>query len=70
LTRSHLHRQQVLDQWCISYFSGLKVAELGDVIKFDFMGGGKGELSFTEVILYIINYGTYHRGFVSDMIIK
>jgi uncharacterized damage-inducible protein DinB len=36
-------------------------------INFDFIGGGKGAMTREEMILHIVNHGTYHRGLVADM---
>ncbi|SHG90587.1 DinB family protein [Marinomonas polaris DSM 16579] len=37
------------------------------MVTFEFVGGGAGEMSLIEIIFHIVNHGTYHRGFVSDM---
>lgn len=65
---SALRAQQIqIDKWYVDFVSSLKVEALGKVINFNFVGGGKGEMSVTEIIFHIVNHGTYHRGFVSDM---
>lgn len=60
-------QQKTVDQWYVDFVSRLKVNELVKVIDFEFVGGGKGEMSVNEIIFHIVNHGTYHRGFVSDM---
>lgn len=60
-------QQSKLDKWYVNFVSGLKVEELGKTVNFDFVGGGKGRMSITEIVFHIVNHGTYHRGFVSDM---
>ncbi|MEE8549559.1 MAG: DinB family protein, partial [Alphaproteobacteria bacterium] len=45
----------------------LSVDELNEVIEFEFVGGGQGAMSREQIILHLVNHGTYHRGFVSDM---
>jgi uncharacterized damage-inducible protein DinB len=41
--------------------------ELLDIVNFRFVDGGTGAMSRSEIILHIVNHGTYHRGLVSDM---
>lgn len=38
-----------------------------DVVNFQFVDGGKGMMSRSDMILHVVNHGTYHRGLVSDM---
>jgi uncharacterized damage-inducible protein DinB len=60
-------RVRVLDQWYIDYASHASPEELEKPIEFDFIGGGKGAMTAAEMILHVVNHGTYHRGLVSDM---
>jgi uncharacterized damage-inducible protein DinB len=32
-----------------------------------FIGGGRGKMTRAQILLHIVNHGTYHRGFVSDL---
>jgi uncharacterized damage-inducible protein DinB len=56
-----------IDQWYIDYAAALSAEQLADRITFEFVGGGEGNMSREEMILHVVNHGTYHRGFVSDM---
>jgi uncharacterized damage-inducible protein DinB len=61
------NQQQAIDQWYIDFVSKLEEKDTDKIINFKFVGGGEGEMSITEIIFHIVNHGTYHRGFVSDM---
>jgi uncharacterized damage-inducible protein DinB len=56
-----------LDQWYIDYTASLSAEQLAERITFEFVGGGEGNMSREEMILHVVNHGTYHRGFVGDM---
>ena len=60
-------QQKVIDQWYISFVSKLEAQSYDDIIDFEYVDGGKGKMSISEIIFHIVNHGTYHRGFVSDM---
>jgi uncharacterized damage-inducible protein DinB len=36
-------------------------------VNFQFVDGGAGTMSRSEIILHIVNHDAYHRGLVSDM---
>lgn len=55
------------DQWYIDYADAISEEELLEVVNFQFVDGGKGAMSRSEMILHVVNHGTYHRGLVSDM---
>ncbi len=58
---------KILDQWYIDLSDKLSDAQLKEIVNFNFIGGGKGTMTREEIILHIVNHGTYHRGFVADM---
>lgn len=58
---------KVMDQWYLDYASSSSEKELLDIVDFQFVDGGKGRMSRYEMILHVVNHGTYHRGFVSSM---
>lgn len=59
---------QALDGWYVDFADGLSVRDLVEVVRFDFVGGGKGAMTREEILLHVVNHGTYHRGFVGDML--
>lgn len=56
-----------MDSWYVEYASNLTKKELKKNISFKYVGSGYGNMSVNEIILHIVNHGSYHRGFVSDM---
>jgi uncharacterized damage-inducible protein DinB len=40
---------------------------LKTAIDFEFIGGGHGRMAREDIMLHLVNHGTYHRGLVSDM---
>jgi uncharacterized damage-inducible protein DinB len=58
---------KITDQWYINLSDKLSAEQLKEVVNFDFIGGGKGSMTREEIILHIVNHGTYHRGLVADM---
>ena len=57
-----------MDIWYIELSDKLSADELGETIEFEFVDGGKGAMTREQILLHIVNHGTYHRGFVSDML--
>ncbi|MGS2717319.1 DinB family protein [Eionea flava] len=60
-------QQKVIDNWYIDFISALEEGSIADQINFEFVGGGDGTMSIAEIVFHIVNHGTYHRGFVSDL---
>ncbi|MEA3116716.1 MAG: hypothetical protein QOG58_6515 [Caballeronia sp.] len=58
---------RTLDQWYVDFAEGLSADDLDKSIHFKFIGGGEGVMTCNEMILHVVNHGTYHRGFVGDM---
>jgi len=58
---------RALDQWYVDLAGRLGDAELERMIAFKFIGGGDGAMTCGEMILHVVNHGTYHRGFVGDL---
>jgi uncharacterized damage-inducible protein DinB len=56
-----------LDAWYVEFADTLPTDELDRTIHFEFIGGGNGAMTCQEMILHVVNHGTYHRGFVGDM---
>jgi uncharacterized damage-inducible protein DinB len=60
--------QFAIDQWYLDYASGLKEAQLEEVVKFEFVDGGDGALTRGDILLHVVNHKTYHRGVVADLL--
>jgi uncharacterized damage-inducible protein DinB len=59
---------QALDAWYIARYDELSDAALAEDIRFQFVGGGDGVMTRGEILMHLVNHGTYHRGFVGDML--
>jgi len=60
-------QQKIIDQWYVNFINQQDIKGLNKIIEFEFIGGGNGEMSIIEIVFHVVNHGTYHRGFVSDM---
>lgn len=60
-------RQREMDNWYRNFAWGLDDSMLAEVVSFEFVGGGEGAMTRAEILIHIVNHGTYHRGLVSDM---
>ena len=58
---------KIMDDWYINLANSLTDPELSEIVEFEFVGGGNGKMSRTEIIMHVVNHSTYHRGFVSDI---
>jgi uncharacterized damage-inducible protein DinB len=58
---------RTLDQWYVDFADQVTFDELERTIAFEFIGGGNGAMTCHEMLLHVVNHGTYHRGFVGDM---
>jgi uncharacterized damage-inducible protein DinB len=59
---------QVMDRWYVAYADGLDEEALGETVRFEFVGGGRCAMTREAILLHVVNHGTYHRGFVGDML--
>lgn len=59
--------QAKIDCWYVDYAKSATDEMLSEVVAFEFIGGGQGQMTRAEILLHIVNHGTYHRGFVSDL---
>lgn len=60
--------QATLDQWYLTFATGLPVSQRGAPIDFRFVDGGAGRMTAEEMLLHVANHGTYHRGYIADML--
>lgn len=59
--------QQELDSWYIVWSDALTEAAAEEIVRFTLIGGNKGEMRRSEIIVHVVNHTSYHRGFVADM---
>jgi uncharacterized damage-inducible protein DinB len=59
--------QKEIDKWYVEYAASISEEKLSEIVKFQFVGGGEGSMSRTDMINHVVNHSTYHRGFVGDM---
>ncbi|HEY0484281.1 MAG TPA: DinB family protein [Kofleriaceae bacterium] len=59
---------QALDRWYVELGERLSNEALAETVRFQFVGGGDGAMTRGEILLHLVNHGTYHRGFVGDML--
>ena len=59
--------QRLIDNWFIDYAEALDNTEHDDLIEFTFIGGGEGVMSRAEILIHVMNHGTYHRGNVTSI---
>ncbi len=60
-------KQKEMDQWYIDYVQHLSEDKFSEIVEFEFVDGGEGAMSRADIILHVVNHGTYHRGLISDM---
>lgn len=58
---------QEMDRWYIKLVDAWSNEDLAKVIHFEFVGGGQGSMTREHIVLHVVNHGSYHRGFVGDM---
>lgn len=59
--------QQAFDAWLVLWSDGLSEVSLDRRLEFEFVGGGAGAMTLSEIILHLVNHTSYHRGFAADM---
>ena len=65
---AELHEaQKRLDAWYIAYADSLSASQQAEKVRFTFIGGSEAELSRGDIVLHVVNHGTYHRGNVAAM---
>lgn len=58
--------QHELDAWYVAYADDLSAALAAEPLRFDYVGGGAGVMTRAQMVLHVVNHGTYHRGFLVD----
>lgn len=58
--------QAGMDAWYVALSDRLTPGTAAETVRFDYIGGGEGAMTRGEMLLHVVNHGTYHRGFVAD----
>ena len=61
-------QQKAMNQWFVDYASTITSEQLSENVAFEFIGGGQGQMTRSDMILHVVNHATYHRGHVADML--
>ena len=62
--------QQEMDAWYVAWSDKLNDAQMNEALAFTLIGGNRGEMTRTEILLHILGHRHYHRGFVCDMMFE
>jgi uncharacterized damage-inducible protein DinB len=62
--------QRAMDAWFVDYADALGDAARKETVQFNFIGGGPGAMTREDILLHVVNHGTYHRGHVAGMMHK
>ena len=60
--------QRGIDQWYVAYADGLSGDAMDEVIAFEFIGGSRGTMARSDILLHVVNHTTYHRGHAADIL--
>ncbi len=67
-TLGEIERLQAnMDRWLLDYLEQSSEQQVQELIRFEFIGGGQGAMTVFDILQHLVNHGTYHHGFVSDM---
>ena len=56
-----------MDRWYIGLADELTPAASAETIEFTFIGGGPGAMTRADMLLHVVNHGSYHRGHIAQM---
>jgi uncharacterized damage-inducible protein DinB len=60
--------QREMDNLYVNYADSISDRELGEIVEFEFIGGGREALSRGDILLHVVNHTTYHRGHAADIL--
>jgi len=61
------HAQEGYNDWLIDWAAAQSDDSLHEPVRFKFVSGEDGVMTRGAILLHIVNHGTYHRGWVSDL---
>lgn len=56
-----------LGDWYVHYADSATEQSLNEIVQFEFVGGGAGEMTRGDILLHVCNHKTFHRGHLGDM---
>ena len=56
-----------MDEMLAGYLDGIDAEALEEVVDYELIGGNRGRLSRAMILTHIALHGSYHRGWVADM---
>lgn len=59
--------QADINDWYVRYAETLDERACDEMVHFTFIGGGEGTMRRGDILLHVVNHGTYHRGHVAMM---
>ncbi len=59
--------QREMDRWYVGHADALAPDKRDEIVEFTFIGGGPGAMTRADILLHVVNHGTYHRGHVAQM---
>ena len=60
--------QHEIDLWYVAYVATLTDIQLDEIVEFEFIGGGQGAMSRSDILLHVVNHTTYHRGHAANIL--
>jgi uncharacterized damage-inducible protein DinB len=61
-------QQQEVDGWYVAWADAQNDASLGESVEYTLIGGNRGVMTRSEILLHVVTHTGYHRGYVADMI--
>ncbi|HUN42926.1 MAG TPA: DinB family protein [Acetobacteraceae bacterium] len=59
--------QQAMNRWWIDWSAAQSPESLAEPVRFRFIGGEESTMTRGEILLHVVNHGSYHRGWVAEM---
>lgn len=60
--------QRSIDEWYVNYADATAENELEEMVEFEFIGGGTGQMNRRDILVHVVNHTTYHRGHVAGIL--
>jgi uncharacterized damage-inducible protein DinB len=59
--------QEATNRWWIDWCAAQSPESLDEAVHFQFIGGEAGVMTRGEILMHVVNHGSYHRGWVAEM---